>query len=77
MVFKGGVPMFHACSVDRHAATTILAVLAQQHGALGVIVEQSDRVYPPSYITFFYCFTTPLSFMTSNSQIISYMTFRL
>ena len=37
--------MFHMCNVDRHAATTTLAVLAQQHGALGVIIEKHDEVY--------------------------------
>ena len=44
-MLKGEVPMFHMCNVDRHAATTTLAMLAQQHGALGVIIEKHDEVY--------------------------------
>ena len=45
LVLKGGVPMFHFCNVDRHAAATTLAVLAQQQGAFGVIMEQQEKVF--------------------------------
>jgi hypothetical protein len=44
LVLHGGIPMFRACNSDLHASATTLAVLAQEQGALGVIVEQSHDV---------------------------------
>jgi hypothetical protein len=44
LVLNGSLHMFSACSTDLHAKATTFAVLAQQLGALGVIVEQFDEV---------------------------------
>jgi hypothetical protein len=44
VVFSGTIPMFRPCCTDPHAATSTLAKLAQQLGALGLIVEQPDQV---------------------------------
>jgi hypothetical protein len=44
LVLNGDIPMFRACNIDLHASATTLGVLAQEQGALGVIVEQFDEV---------------------------------
>jgi len=44
LVLNGALPAFHPCGSDIHAAAITLAILAQQYGALAVILEQSDEV---------------------------------
>lgn len=44
LVLNGEIPMFKDCNTDRHAAAISLSVLAEEKGALGVILEQYDQV---------------------------------